>query len=205
MTLEENNCCVIEQGRLVIPLNEFAALDGKVTCFIPSAGSDDDLRDLFAPINVTEIFPVGAFPNKLVPLTGGRLPGIQIDTKYEFFNAPKGELSVGDVITYCCDERYVVDSVSEDAFKPWMDVVSIGKKNRFKRNNSRRLLQFRKIPKIIGKIIHIDAHFLGTYNSVNIEFHSQKKYNHGTFSASYKNAIINEEGYLIHDVAIVVE
>jgi len=189
------------KGRLGIPLSCYPAMGSKVTVFFPSGGPED-MPDVFKPVSVKELFPVQEFPYELVPLTNV-VTDIAINTEFEFFNAPKGEIKKGDVIAVSSD-RYVVDSVGTDVFKPWTDLVSIGKNNRFKRNNKKRPLHFGSLPTIVGKILHIDKKNLGFYHHVDIHFKKQSKFNHGTLNVSYKNAIFNEAGFLTHDVAIVL-
>ena len=192
--------CSFEKGRLVIPLAKYALMPGKTMVFIPSGGPDD--LEQFQKIPVSQLFSSirNDFPIQNVPLPG-TLTNIAIDKKFPFFNAPKGELKEGDVFAIG-SHRYVVDSASTDCFKPWSDLVSIGRKT-FLQNNKKRPLKFGQVPTIIGQIVLIDDMFLSSYQPVVVHFKKQSKFNHGVLTVTYMNAIFNEAGYLTHDVAVV--
>ena len=164
----------MEKGRLVIPLTAYPALDNKSTVFIPSGGPEG-LGGFFEKLPVDQLFPFDTFPISSVPLTK-KLTNIRIDTKFEFFNAPRGEILEGDVLNYCGRDYYQVDNVGKDNFQPWVDLVSIGKRNQFCKNNIKRPLKFGSIPKIIGKIVHLDSKDLSPYHRVDLHFKTRRNF-----------------------------
>ena len=201
ITVNDSESFTLQKGRLAIPLQSNEE-NGKVTVFIPSGGRGDDCEPIFGLISIQDLFIDSLLPIDLIPLPD-KLTDVKIDVRFETFNAPLGEIKEGDIVSISND-RYIVDNVGPDCFKPWMDHVSIGKHNRFKRNNKKRPLYFGSIPKVMGKVLEVEFNCLQSLNPVSVEFKKQGKFNHGTLTVSYKNAIFNSRGFMIHDVAVML-
>ena len=81
-------------------------------------------------------------PLQLIPLTNST-KDVDINAKYHFFNTEAGLLKADDIISVSSD-RYIIDSVGRDVFQMSknLDIVSIGWKNNFKRNNKKRAIRY---------------------------------------------------------------
>ena len=200
-------------GRLVITLSspfnatsgltdQFGKVVQLVDVFVPCGGSDQCESEI--PVGYEEIKLSSIIPNLRldnVPLPGV-LKNITIEKEFEFFNTPRGVLAAGDIIS-CGSERYLVDTVSADIFKPRYDLVSIGKNNRFKQNNKKRNIRHGKMPIVVGKLLKLDIRELVVKEGIDFHLKNLNKHNHGLLNLSYTNAVFNDYGYLTHDIAVV--
>lgn len=189
----------LKPGRKVIPLERKDS--GELRIFIPCLPDDyDKVPAGYESNDIIDLIP--DIDLEIVPLTGV-INNVNIDCGDSYFSTHGGVVKENDILCVS-GKRYIVDSVGPDAFKPGLDLVSIGKKNKFINSNKKRSVRFGTMPILNGKIATIDEKYVANIDSVTLQLKGLNKDNHGLLYVSFKNGIFNEPGYLTHDIAVPV-